>query len=98
MYKCCSCGMVFEEADKAKYPLCVIDGVQFYDHDYVCPFCRSDEIDYVEECEECGEYFPEDEMIERGDSLICTECANAERNPYTGCNTAAEAVFKMLEV
>lgn len=97
MYKCASCGMVFEETVKLKFPLCRIDGQQYYDPDYVCPFCGSDDIDYVEECEKCGEYFYEDELAD-DERVICKECAGLEHSPYHGCNTAMEAVFKMLEV
>ena len=98
MYKCDGCGAVFEQAAKLKYPLCRIDGQQFYDHDYVCPFCGSDSIEYAEECDVCGEYCFECELADSFDRVICKNCANNERSPYAGINTAAEAVFKILEV
>lgn len=98
MYKCAICGMVFDEPAKVRYPLCRIDGQQFYDHDHVCPFCGSDGIDYVEQCDECGEYYFDDDLVEDGDRLLCRDCSDNHRNPYHGCNTAMDAVFKMLEV
>ena len=98
MYKCDGCEMVFDEPVKLKYPLCSIDGKQYYDFDNVCPFCGSEGIEFVEECEECGEYCYERELVEKGDKMVCRECADLELSPYHGCNTAMDAVFKMLEV
>ena len=97
MYKCDGCGMVFEEPVKLKYPLCRLDGQTYYDYDHVCPFCGCEGIEFVEECEECGEYCYEHELTDIDDKAVCLECAKKERSPYKGINSAFDAVFKMLE-
>lgn len=78
MYKCDSCGAIFDEPDSIKYLLCRIDGTQYYDNDQVCPFCQSDGFGWVEECDRCGEYFHEDELTFTDDGVVCYDCSGVE--------------------
>lgn len=78
MYKCDHCGCIFEEPDKKRYVLCRIDGQPQYAHDHVYPDCGETEFYPVEECEECGEYFREDEFAEC-EEYICKTCYHGKK-------------------
>ena len=69
MYKCESCGAIFEEPADRKEQV----GYEPYDVETfgVCPECGSEDFYEVVQCEECGDWFsPEETLTE----YFCKEC------------------------
>ena len=64
MFICFNCGEVFDE------PAVKPCRTGEYDHYNVCPFCGHDEYDGAEMCDECGDYFPVDEL----NNGVCHTC------------------------
>lgn len=77
MLRCEDCGEIFE-SPKTKRSLVIDDPYPVYENIAVCPECGSTEMEYVEECEECGCWVPPDELLEVSDDgelkSVCTDC------------------------
>lgn len=77
MLRCEDCGEVFESPKNTK-SLVTDDPYPMYEDIAVCPECGSTELEYVEECEECGCWVAPDEMLEVDDDgnckNVCTDC------------------------
>lgn len=81
MYRCLDCCETFSAPKLVKeivttdpYPMGPIVGV--------CPYCGCDDYEEVQECVDCHEYFPPDEMVcielEDGTLLdVCPDCYEA---------------------
>lgn len=72
MYKCHSCGEVFEYADtyKERHPY----GMSYAEETiYICPYCKDASVDEAYMCEECGEWFLREEL----DDGLCEDCISA---------------------
>ena len=74
MYKCIECGHLFEDGEQATYREnqgeCF--GYPAYEEFNCCPVCKGDYEEAVQ-CEKCGEYFFEDELL----SGICESCLDS---------------------
>lgn len=88
MYKCEDCGAVFEEPFEYKEP-----DVNFF-ADW-CPYCHSDDIVEVKECELCGKLTPVFDMTIDG---YCPECVTKtarKLNEFLGkCEPEEVRIFK----
>ena len=94
MYKCIECGEIFDEPEKVRFELFRIDGVPQYGYDHACPCCgRVDEMEMVDKCDECGEYFRKDELITTDEGTFCLDCSEIEYNPFRRMNTAMEELL-----
>ena len=71
--------------DCGKYHLTAQMTYLSYVEEYVCDDC----IDKYEECEECGEMFPADEMERDGNTYYCESCYEDE---YTHCDCCGHIV------
>lgn len=72
MLKCCECGKVFEDGEVARWreDRGEFWGFKSYETMTGCPSCRG-EYEEAEMCENCGEYFFEDELDE---NHLCEDC------------------------
>ena len=70
MYRCIECGQVFDEPDTWKEDRGEFWGVSCSETMSGCPECQGD-YEEVFECEECGEWFFEDEL----EDGLCEKCA-----------------------
>lgn len=77
MYRCANCHEIFDEPDENYFELTRIDGQRIIAKDYNCPFCKSDAIEEVHQCNGCGEYVSEDEWWVDGG--LCDECYYEQR-------------------
>ena len=68
-YKCCECGYVFDMPTTWLEDRGECWGMRCSETVRGCPECHGD-YEEAYECEECGEYFFEDEMEDR----LCEEC------------------------
>ena len=78
MYRCEDCSNVFETPG-VMYDLLTTDPYPIKRAIYICPCCRQNDLIEVVECPECGEYFPEGELVlvETDDNKeinVCVEC------------------------
>lgn len=78
IYYCSDCQRGFTEDEAGTYS--EWEGEGFYRgkiYYMCCPYCGSDSLEDGEECEECGEYFPEAEIHKDADGrCYCEECMN----------------------
>lgn len=77
MYKCCECGAIFEEGEEARWEEDRGEfwGVRCSETVSGCPECHGD-YEEVFECEECGEWFFEDELTDG----VCEHCYYRKEN------------------
>ena len=87
MYYCQNCYSEFEEPERKKECFETFYGVDnlFNDRNYfdmlICPTCGSDDIEEMKECDRCGEYCLEDDLVDTeelaggGIGDICPDCA-----------------------
>lgn len=74
--KCDICHIVFDSDELEKD---FIDGGYHGEPHYTCPYCGSEEWEYVEECCRCGEYFLyDDDIYGTSGSMICRKCIDKE--------------------
>lgn len=84
MYKCNNCEAKFEFPDERQ--ICfeeyygvshLMDG-RTYINTYMCPECGDDDMEELEQCNLCGEWFNElhdtTEMINGGCGYVCEQC------------------------
>jgi len=71
MYRCESCGEVFEKAKEVNEPLEYF-GQKVNMTEHLCPHCGSDDLAEVHECECCHVNLTEDN--------VCKECVDDMRN------------------
>lgn len=69
MYKCCECETIFETPETWEEDRGEFWGVRCSETVCGCPHCRAD-YEEVFECEECGEWFFEDEL----EDGLCEKC------------------------
>lgn len=41
---------------------------------YVCPYCKSDDVDEAVQCSICGEYISHDYIVLKTGQVICSNC------------------------
>ncbi len=85
MYKCNSCGLVFEEPKNHAESHGFVDGI--CENIEICPNCGGDFSDAVQ-CECCQEWFSDDDLIYG----YCTNCLD---NLASEEDTAVEFINKM---
>ena len=71
MYKCCSCGHLFEEGEQAVWEERHGLDTPPYEKWSGCPICR-DGYEEVNQCKKCGSWHTEDELT----NGLCDECLN----------------------
>lgn len=71
MYKCTSCGHIFEEGEQKTYTERHGLDTLPYEKYEGCPSCGSSDFEEVENCEICGELHTTDEL-HGGSSATCT--------------------------
>lgn len=73
MYRCIECGRIFEEGEEAVWyeDRGEYWGIPCRERVTGCPSCRGD-YEEVFQCEECGEWFFEDEL----EDGLCEDCIN----------------------
>ena len=78
---CQDCGETFDESeievDRAyEYSDRIGHGGMYWDDEYRCPHCGSEDIDECEICDLCGEYFPPSklEYVGSSDFHACEDC------------------------
>ena len=88
MYYCKNCYKEFEQPERKKECFEDFYGVShlFHDRNYfdmlICPVCGSDDIEEMQKCDRCEEYFLEDdltdteEMAGGGIGYLCLDCLN----------------------
>lgn len=81
MFKCVTCGEVFDTPETKSSYLCECGESSVYEGYGVCPNCQSDEFEEAQKCEVCGEYMLEDEIF--GD--VCEGCIQQYENDIQGC-------------
>lgn len=69
MYKCLDCGRILDDDDLKSERSYVSDYMGGCYEDYSCCPCGGD-IEEVERCESCGEYFPNEDLSDG----ICLDC------------------------
>ncbi len=81
MYKCLSCGGIFEEPKKAveHYSGANLPDGGYTEAHYDCPYCGSDDYKEVITCAECGEeYFAECKTLyvhfKNNNEYVCDDC------------------------
>lgn len=84
MLKCINCGSLLEEEDlKTEIDRDTLEPYGF------CPFCDSDEIIEVKECDECGCYFSE-EGLHGYDHQVCIGCISKRRHDLDFCKAVGD--------
>ena len=80
MYECVECGRILSEdsvirvRDRYEYW-----GSEVSDYRTCCAFCRGDIRDVIL-CEECGNFFPEEDIITYEFKNVCYECEEKLRS------------------
>ena len=74
-WRCESCGEVFDEANKD-----YVNGGYRGEPHYTCPYCGSDELVDMFQCELCGEWFPGDEIYGHMGEMVCNDCIEKNTN------------------
>ena len=85
MYICEDCGTVFSETDffvSRDY----FWGSPFDSRSECCPHCSSEDYGEAKECEVCGEYYGEEDLI----SGVCEECIDKCRHDIDTCAEIGE--------
>ncbi len=93
MYICRDCGTVFSEADffvSRDY----FWGSPFDSRSECCPHCSSEDYGEAKECEVCGEYHDEEELI----SGVCEECIDKCRHDVDMCAEIGEESKKEVKI
>lgn len=57
-----------------------------YDYEDECPFCHSTDLVEAKQCEECGEWYDEDDVYDG----ICDKCLNDKADLFTTLDFAEE--------
>lgn len=68
-WRCESCGETFDECVKD-----YTEGGYRGEPHYSCPFCGSDYLEEMHQCELCGEWYPADELHGWVNELVCDKC------------------------
>ena len=87
MYRCESCGHLFEEGEQAVWEERHGLDAPPYEKWNGCPICKGD-YEEVHQCQKCGDWHSEDELIEG----ICGGCLEGSIN----CDTAVSFLEDML--
>lgn len=83
MFRCCECGIIFDKEDVSYKQICFEDeyGVSnlFQSKNYttiqVCPNCVSKELEELERCDICEQWYSEEELFD----------VSEYRNGFNGC-------------
>lgn len=81
MYKCETCGAVFESPDAVSERIGEYGGMPAYRDVCICPQCHCDEFEEARKCEICGEWKSEDEM----ECDVCYDCMDKHKYDFDYC-------------
>lgn len=94
MYKCTSCGHIFEEGEQKTYTERHGLDTPPYEKYEGCPSCGSSDFEEVENCEICGELHPIDELH----GGVCDDCIDKCRYDFKKCVKIGEREKEPIKI